>query len=218
MADLPAIIAKSTGQDIEIVSNVAYFATPLGFSLHALCRKYAIDLHQPEIPEGINLGYFEFIGFATVVDSLSAIKKLVFEEHRLTLKEIKEAVAHNFEGYETIRQLLLHAPSYGNNDPQADEIGRLLDREAQKFTAKYGSELKVHMDLRLVPFTSHVPFGKVVGATPNGRKAWTLLSDGSSASQGADACGYCQEVCTESAIDAGRSCFQDLHLLLGKEK
>lgn len=42
------------------------------------------------------------------------------------------------------------------------------------------------MDLRLVPFTSHVPFGKVVGATPNGRKAWTPLSDGSSASQGAD--------------------------------
>lgn len=174
-------------QQYEIIRlRAQHFATPLGSSLHALCRKYAIDLHQPVIPEGIDLGYFEFIGFATVVDSLSAIKKLVFEEHRLTLKEIKEAVSHNFEGYETVRQLLLHAPSYGNNDPQADELGRLLDREAQEFTAKYGSELKVHMDLRLVPFTSHVPFGKVVGATPNGRKAWTPLSDGSSASQGAD--------------------------------
>ena len=42
------------------------------------------------------------------------------------------------------------------------------------------------MDLRLVPFTSHVPFGKVVSATPNGRFAYTPLSDGSSASQGAD--------------------------------
>ena len=42
------------------------------------------------------------------------------------------------------------------------------------------------MDLRMVPFTSHVPFGKVVSATPNGRKAYTPLSDGSSASQGAD--------------------------------
>ena len=42
------------------------------------------------------------------------------------------------------------------------------------------------MDLRLVPFTSHVPFGKVVGATPNGRFAGTPLSDGSSASQGQD--------------------------------
>jgi formate C-acetyltransferase len=40
-----------------------------------------------------------------------------------------------------------------------------------------------------VPFTSHVPFGKVVRATPNGRKAFTLLADGSSASQGADISG-----------------------------
>jgi formate C-acetyltransferase len=47
----------------------------------------------------------------------------------------------------------------------------------------------VHLDLRYVPFTSHVPFGKVVSATPNGRKAYTPLSDGSSASQGADANG-----------------------------
>jgi len=42
------------------------------------------------------------------------------------------------------------------------------------------------MDLRYVPVTSHVPFGKVVQATPNGRKAGTNLSDGSSASHGAD--------------------------------
>lgn len=44
----------------------------------------------------------------------------------------------------------------------------------------------MHNDVRYVPFTSHVPFGKVVSATPNGRKAWTPLSDGSSASHGAD--------------------------------
>ncbi|MOA20996.1 4-hydroxyphenylacetate decarboxylase large subunit [compost metagenome] len=40
--------------------------------------------------------------------------------------------------------------------------------------------------MRYVPFTSHVPFGKVVSATPNGRKAYTPLADGSSASHGAD--------------------------------
>ena len=71
-------------------------------------------------------------------------------------------------------------------DIYTDEIGQLLDLEAQKFTHKYGKELGVHMDLRLVPFTSHVPFGKVIGATPNGRFSYTPLSDGSSASQGAD--------------------------------
>jgi len=54
------------------------------------------------------------------------------------------------------------------------------------FAHKYSQELGVHLDLRYVPFTSHVPFGKVVSATPNGRKAWSPLADGSSASHGAD--------------------------------
>jgi formate C-acetyltransferase len=93
---------------------------------------------------------------------------------------------HNFEGSEVIRHLQLNAPSYGNNDPYADAIGRVLDLKAQEFTAKYSRELGVRLDLRYVPFTSHVPFGKVVSASPNGRLAYTPLSDGSSPTQGAD--------------------------------
>lgn len=174
-------------QQREIIRlRAQHFATPLGSSLHKLCRDTYTDLHQPKIEGGIDLGYFEYMGFATVIDSLAAIKKLVFEDKRITLGELKEALEHNFEGYEAIRQLLVNAPSYGNDDDYTDWIGKRLDLEAQEFTAKYGSELGVHMDLRLVPFTSHVPFGKVVSATPNGRLAYTPLSDGSSASQGAD--------------------------------
>lgn len=174
-------------QQHEIIRlRAQHFATPLGSLLHKLCRETYTDLHQPKIEGGIDLGYFEYMGFATVIDSLAAIKKLVFEEKKITLAQLKEALEHNFEGYEAIRQMLLNAPSYGNDDDYTDWIGKRLDLEAQEFTAKYGSELGVHMDLRLVPFTSHVPFGKVVSATPNGRFAYTPLSDGSSASQGAD--------------------------------
>ena len=95
----------------------------------------------------------------------------------------------NFEGKEAIRQMVANAPKYGNNDEYSDAIGKQLDRECLKFTKQYSKELGVHLDLRLVPFTSHVPFGKVVGATPNGRKEYTPLSDGSAASQGCDAHG-----------------------------
>ncbi|MBR6222908.1 MAG: glycyl radical protein [Lachnospiraceae bacterium] len=163
-----------------------HFATPLGSALSKPSRDSFTDLHQEHVPGGIDLGYFEFIGFGTVVDSLAAIRKLVFEEKRITLAELKEALEHNFEGYEVIRELLKNAPSYGNDDHYADEIGLLLDKEAGDFARKYGKEFGVHIDLRYVPFTSHVPFGKVVSATPNGRAAFTPLSDGSSASQGAD--------------------------------
>ncbi len=174
-------------QQHEIIRlRARHFASPLGSALHKLCREQYLDIHQPKIEGGIDLGYFEYMGFATVIDSLAAIKKTVFEDKTLTLAQIKEALEHNFNGYEAVRQILLNAPSYGNDDEYTDSIGKLLDREAQEFTRKYGAELGVHMDLRLVPFTSHVPFGKVVSATPNGRFANTPLSDGSSASQGAD--------------------------------
>ena len=177
-------------QQHEIIRlRAEHFATPLGSLMQKLCRESYLDLHQPKIPGGIDLGYFEYMGYATVIDSLAAIKKTVFEDKTLTLHEIKEALEHDFKGYEAVRQLLLHAPSYGNNTPYTDKIGKLLDREAQDFTKKYGDELGVHMDLRLVPFTSHVPFGKVVSATPNGRFAYTPLSDGASASQGSDISG-----------------------------
>ncbi len=162
------------------------FAQPMGSAMHDLCMKHCIDLHQEQIPEGINLGYFEYMGLGTVVDSLSAIKKLVFEDKKLTMQQIIDAVDANFEGYEDVAALLRSAPCYGNNDSYADSIGREIDRISVEFGGKYSKDLGMHNDVRYVPFTSHVPFGKVVSATPNGRKQFTPLSDGSSASHGAD--------------------------------
>jgi pyruvate formate-lyase/glycerol dehydratase family glycyl radical enzyme len=173
-------------QHIIIRTRPNHFASPLGSALHDLCVKSCKDLHSPVIEGGLDLGYFEFIGYGTVIDSLSAIKKLVFETKKLSMAEVLEAVECDFEGKEYVRQLLMRAPRYGNNDPYADRIGRAIDEEALKFTKKYSAELGVNLDLRYVPFTSHVPFGKVVSATPNGRKSYTPLADGTSASQGAD--------------------------------
>ncbi len=163
-----------------------HFASPLGSALSKPCRDNYLDLHTEHIPGGIDLGYFEFIGYGTVIDSLAAIKKLVFEEKKIEMSQLLAALKDNFEGHDIIYHLLKNAPSYGNADPYADEIGLILDKEAGDYARKYAKELGVHIDLRYVPFTSHVPFGKVVSATPNGRKAYSPLSDGSSASQGAD--------------------------------
>ncbi len=173
-------------QKLIIELRAKHFATPLGSALHELCMKNMIDLHQPYIEGGIDLGYFECIGYGTVVDSLAAIKKQVFEERKLTMSQLIETLENNFEGREAVRQMLIHSPCYGNNDPYADTIARAIDKASLEYTKTYSKEVGVHLDLRYVPFTSHVPFGKVVSATPNGRKAWTPLADGSSASHGAD--------------------------------
>lgn len=174
-------------QHVIINLRPKHFAVPMASAMHDLCMEEMKDLHTPHIEGGIDLGYFEFMGFGTVIDSLAVIKKLVFEEKKITMAEIVEAMKCNFEGKEALRQMVINdAPKYGNNDPYADAIGKMLDEECLKFTKAYSKELGVHLDLRLVPFTSHVPFGKVVGATPNGRKAWFSLSDGASASHGVD--------------------------------
>ena len=163
-----------------------HFATPFASVMHDLCMKEAKDLQSQKIEGGLEFSYFEFLGYGTVVDSLAAIKKLVFEDKKLTLTQVIEAVKNDFVGYEAVREMLRNAPSYGNNDPYADEIARDIDRITQVYAEKYSAERGVNCDVRYVPITSHVPFGKVVSATPNGRKAWTALSDGSSASHGAD--------------------------------
>jgi formate C-acetyltransferase len=163
-----------------------HFAQPMGSAMHDLCLKHGVDLHQEHIPEGLDFGYVEFIGYGTVTDSLCALKKLVFEDKRLTMSEVIEALDNNFQGYESVQALLKSAPHYGNGDAYADEIAKELDRVSVEFSAKYSKELGINNDIRYVPFTSHVPFGKVVSATPNGRVAYFPLSDGTSPSQGAD--------------------------------
>ena len=161
-----------------------HFAWPLGSLLHDLCLEDCRDIHEAKIKGGIDLGFFDFIGFATVVDSLAAIRKLVFEDKKLSMQQVLQALDDDFKGHDIVRQYLRHAPKYGNDDEYADSIARLLDEECLKFTKEYSQALEVQLDLRYVPFTSHVPFGKVISATPNGRYAYTPLSDGSSASQG----------------------------------
>lgn len=163
-----------------------HFAAPLSSVLHNLCMENLVDLHTQKIDGGIDYSYFEFLGYGTVVDSLAAIKKLVFEEKKLTMKQVLEAIKADFEGHEPVREMLRNAPCYGNNDPYADSIAKDIDRFTQIAAKKSSEERGIHVDVRYVPITSHVPFGKVVAATPNGRHAWTALSDGSSASHGAD--------------------------------
>jgi len=166
-----------------------HFAWPLGTALNDTAMKAELDLHTTHIPGGIDLGYFELMGYGTLVDSLCVIKKLVFEDKKISMDTLIKAMETNFEKNDVLCKLIENAPKFGTNDPYADAIAKEIDRTCLEFTRKYSQQLGIHLDLRLVPFTSHVPFGKVVSATPNGRKQYTPLSDGASASQGCDAKG-----------------------------
>jgi formate C-acetyltransferase len=163
-----------------------HLAAPMASALHDLCMENCKDLHCGDIEGGLKLGFYDMLGYGTVVDSIAAIKKLVFEDKKVTMNELLEALDADFEGKEVIRQFCLNAPKYGNNDPYADNIGRDIEAEAVKYSKKYRGAFGAELDVRYVPVTAHIPLGKVVGATPNGRKAKTPLSDGGGPSHGAD--------------------------------
>jgi formate C-acetyltransferase len=163
-----------------------HIASPMFSMLHDLCMESCKDIHSGPIEGALYLGFFDVMGFGTVIDSLSAIRSLVFEEEKLTMDELLTAIDANFVGHEAVRQLCLHAPKYGNNDPDVDRIGHDIEAcfadLAKRHTTAFGGEL----DLRYVSVTSHIPLGGVVGATPDGRKAHEPLSESISPSQGQD--------------------------------
>jgi len=113
-------------------------------------------------------------GIACVADSLAAVKRLVFEERRVSMGELVEALRSNFEGREELRQMLINrAPKFGNDDDYVD----LLAREVASY---YCHELDKYRDARGGPFRplifqAHDPtlYGAIegrIGATPDGRR------------------------------------------------
>ena len=163
-----------------------FIAAPMSSMLHDLSMKNCKDLHSGPLEGALYLGYIDTLGFATAIDSLAAMKKLVFDDKRLAMDELLDAIEANFEGKEAIRQMCLNAPKYGNNDPYADSIGRAIEEFNVKLTRRYKSAFGGELDIRYVTITAHVPFGAVLGATPDGRKAGEPISEGVSPSQGAD--------------------------------
>lgn len=172
-----------------------HFAGPLASCLHDLCMEACMDIHTDrKIPGGIDLGFVDIIGFATLVDSLSAIKKCVYEDRLVSMDKLIRALDDNFEGHEGLRLRLSRAPRFGNNDMYADSIGLAVDRTCQEYCHRFAPETGLHIDIRTVSVTANVPHGKEVGALPCGRKAWMPFSDGSSPAHGADLNGPTQSI------------------------
>jgi formate C-acetyltransferase len=128
-----------------------------------------------------------FVAGIDAANSLAAVKKLVFEEKRITMRQLREALAADFEGYEEIQKMGMDAPKYGNDDDYADSIAKQLYeacyREHQKFPDFLGRPTKPDA----FSVTVHFATGRFTGALPYGRKARTPLTDASvSATPGTD--------------------------------
>ena len=130
------------------------------------------------------------VGGANVANSLVAIKKLIFDEKKYTMRQLIDALDANWEGYEDMRSDFQKAPKYGNNDDEADKIAADLYR---RFAVEAAACPNGHGDCCVpsgISISAHQPSGQCVGATPDGRKAGEILADGMiSPEQGTDHCG-----------------------------
>ncbi|MBU3204125.1 trans-4-hydroxy-L-proline dehydratase [Clostridium algidicarnis] len=134
-----------------------------------------------------NVSYIQGVGIGTITDALTAIKYQVFDKKNITMDELAETLKDNFEGHEDVLKLLKdRTPKYGNDDDYADdvmkEIFEAFFKEVDGRKNGKGGVFKINM----LPTTCHVYFGSVIGATPNGRKAYVPLSEGISPEKGAD--------------------------------
>ena len=136
-----------------------------------------------------NTSYIQCVGIATITDSLSAIRKQVFEEKVLTMDRLLNACGENFEGYEDVFALVNEAPKYGNDDDYADAILRDVAQSLQETIAGRATPKGAKTVVEFLPTTCHVYFGQVMGASANGRKAGAALPDGISPEKGADRLG-----------------------------
>jgi formate C-acetyltransferase len=134
-----------------------------------------------------NTNYIQCCGIGTITDSLSAIKTHVYEKRSITMAKLLNALKNNFEGDEKLRLYLQNkTPFFGNDDDNADGLmQKVYNSLFETIDGKPNTKGSTY-HLNMLSTTCHIYFGKMLGATPNGRFAEKPISDGTSPSHGAD--------------------------------
>ena len=129
----------------------------------------------------------EMFGVISCADSLTAIRKLVYEEKRITLAKLVEMLDQNFEGYERERRMCLSMPKYGNDDDYADQTAVKLFSDLADLTAEAGKKTGLnHYGIVSVNNSMSAEWGNYCAASACGRKKGSPMANGNGPSSGAD--------------------------------
>jgi choline trimethylamine-lyase len=144
------------------------------------------------------------IGIADTVNSLAAIKYMVFDEQVTDLRTLCEALDKNWEGSEDLRQKGLMCPKFGNDDDYVDqfatEISNFYHQKISRYTDIYGSPF----NSAFMGISNYIPAGKAVGATPCGRRSGDPLTEGCSPHAGTDVTSPTAAMRSTAKINHGR--------------
>jgi len=154
-----------------------------------------------------NTSYIQGVGLGSITDMLTSIRYNIYDKKTFGWEELTRAMEANFNGSEQVQyELIYNTPKFGNDDDYADQQAvTVFEIYYDSVNGRPNTRGGVHR-INMLPTTSHVYFGSVTGATPDGRNAYLPLSEGISPFQGVDHNGPTSVIKSASKID---------HLLTG---
>jgi formate C-acetyltransferase len=176
---------KVRGSNVIEKLYATYLPAPFLSVLVDDCVKTGKDYHAGGAR--YNTNYIQGVGVGTITDILSAIQYNVYDNKHFAMNELLAALGKNFVGYEMLRQRVLNrTPKFGNDDDYADSLMmRVFEAYFEAVDGRptpRGGSYRIN----LLPTTAHIYFGKMTGATADGRLAGDAVSEGVSPVQGAD--------------------------------
>ncbi len=160
-----------------------------GYNLWSLLYDDCLERGKSVFDGGLNHlgGTLESYGQINASDSLYAIKKLVYDEKKISHEDLILALDANFEGYEEIQKMLLDVPKYGNDNAEVDAMVRRVHKTICNTTQAQAQ--KFGMDSYLIVIinnSANTVLGRHTLASPDGRKAFTFLANGNNPQSGCD--------------------------------
>ncbi|MBA4321194.1 MAG: formate C-acetyltransferase/glycerol dehydratase family glycyl radical enzyme [Odoribacter sp.] len=149
-----------------------------------------------------NTTYIQGVGLGSITDMLTSVRYHIYDKKNYTWEEVMNALSFDFEGFEQLQyDMIFNSPKYGNDDDYADQHAvAVFEIYYDAVNGRPDSRGGKHR-INMLPTTSHVYFGSVIGATPDGRRAYLPLSEGISPFQGADNQGPTSVIKSASKID-----------------
>lgn len=149
-----------------------------------------------------NTSYIQGVGLGSITDMLTSVRYHIYDHKNYTWDEVLKALNSDFLGYEQMQyDMIFNSPKYGNDDDYADQHAvAVFEIYYDAVNGRPTSRGGIHR-INMLPTTSHVYFGSVIGATPDGRKAHLPLSEGISPFQGVDRQGPTSVIKSASKID-----------------
>ncbi len=179
---------KMAGNDIIEALFAKYMPVPFLSLWTEDCVKRARDYNAGGTR--YNTQYLQIVGLGTLAYSLTSLKFHVFDKKTISMSDMLDALKQDFEGkYEIMRQIILNkTPVYGEDEDYSDVIAKEIVDTVVDIVESYPPSpvRKASKRVYFLPTTAHVYFGKVTGATPDGRKAGFPVSEGISPVQGSD--------------------------------